>query len=737
MKALFFASAASGVMLLVAGSAAAQAVATPTNAKADAGDTVAEVVVTAQRVSTSLQRTPISVQTYSGAELAARGVTDIGSLARTDASVNINLSTGMPIISIRGVSSQNATEVGDPAVSVATDGVFTNRPYGTFGALYDTERVEILRGPQGTLFGRNSTGGTINIITARPSDSKEAQFTGEVGNYNLFAAEGYANVPLSATLSARLSFDVRDHKGYRDNAPAKRGDDEDTKSGRLQLAWKPTDQFNAWVLGEYTKQGGVGSVAEIIPFTFLNGVSGEPVHAVAPTISDGHTFPILAPYVRDLSHWELRGGATYTLDNGISLNYLGGYDKIRYLRQQAINPDFGGFGNGPLPVPFIYRNLERPTTINQEIRIASPTSDRLSWQAGAYYFQESSSVFASTIFNPGSNIEAKGIDFNYPTIKSSSKAVYGQASFAITDNLKLTAGGRFTWDKKSRDGTFLIYPPQTGLPFTITIPQPASASSHKPTWTVGLDYQATSRNLIYGKVSTGYKVGGFNDATSVYGPEEVTSYEIGSKNTFLDGHLQLNLSGFRMDYKNQQVTQFVSGATSSGSMTVNAGRSRIWGAELNLVAQSLALGRLTVSGNYTHARYLDFISSAGWDGTLNLDLAGNRLPLSPTWSFSANYEHPFDVAGGTLTPRVGVKYQTRQYFSPNNYPSQSQGGYALVDLGLDYAPQSEDWILQLYVKNLANKTVFADASEFYTFNNYSYSYQPPRTFGARLTVKFR
>eukprot|EP00456_Euglypha_rotunda_P039878 TRINITY_DN3073_c0_g1_i21.p1 TRINITY_DN3073_c0_g1~~TRINITY_DN3073_c0_g1_i21.p1 ORF type:complete len:373 (+),score=81.14 TRINITY_DN3073_c0_g1_i21:1240-2358(+) len=337
-------------LIALPGMASAQATAEPQAAEAPQ-DGIQDIVVTAQRTASSIQRTPISMQAYSGAELQQRGVSDIASLARADSSININLSTGQPIIAIRGVSSQNATEVGDPAVSVATDGVFTNRPYGTFGGLYDVERVEILRGPQGTLFGRNSTGGTINVITARPTDTNEARFTIEGGNYNLIGGDGFGNFAIADGLNGRVSFNVRSRKGYRDNGTAfSRGDDEDLKSVRFQLGFDPSDALSGWILAQYTEQGGQGNVAEVIPFVYKNGESGEPVHAYPASISDGKSFPLYAPYRRDLKHFEFRGGLTYRFENGMSVNYLGGYDKINYLRQQNINPFFGGAAsNGPIP----------------------------------------------------------------------------------------------------------------------------------------------------------------------------------------------------------------------------------------------------------------------------------------------------------------------------------------------------------------------------------------------------
>ncbi|MEL0251095.1 MAG: hypothetical protein VW935_03970, partial [Novosphingobium sp.] len=163
----------------------------------------------------------------------------------------------------------------------------------------------------------------------------------------------------------------------------------------------------------------------------------------------------------------------------------------------------------------------------------------------------------------------------------------------------------------------------------------------------------------------------------------------------------------------------------------------IWGAELNLIAQSEALGRFNLSGNYTHARYKEFLASAGWNTSINLNLAGNRLPLSPDWSFAAQYERPVELNGGaTITPSLGLKYQSEQFFAATNYPVQRQGAYAYLDAGLQFEPASKAWSVQAYVRNLTDKTVFADATEFYTFNNYTFTYQPPRTYGVRFSARF-
>jgi iron complex outermembrane receptor protein len=170
---------------------------------------------------------------------------------------------------------------------------------------------------------------------------------------------------------------------------------------------------------------------------------------------------------------------------------------------------------------------------------------------------------------------------------------------------------------------------------------------------------------------------------------------------------------------------------------VNAGKSRIYGAESSLALQDEMLGRLQISASYLHARYTQFEASAGWNANVNLDLAGNTPPLSPTVSFSGEYEHPFTMgASGTLTPRVSFKYQSKVYFVANDYPDESEGGYGLLNFGLDYAPPKGNWQATAYVENATNKVAFSDASEFYTFNNYELAYIAPRTYGLRFNYRF-
>ena len=704
-------------------------------------DTIGDVIVTAQRVESSAQRTPISIQVYSGETLAARGVADLRQLANIDPSIGINSAGGQTTISVRGIASSNVTETGEPAVSVSVDGAFNNRGYSLGATLYDIGRIEILRGPQGTLFGRNTTGGLLNVITQRPAQELGGRVTVDIGNYDARFVDGFLNVPLTDRFAVRGSFAVRRRDGIRGLTPSgERGGNERTEAGRLQLLWQATDELEIWLLGSYTKEGGLGSVGETMPFRYpagtpLNPVTGappagtEPLHTVPP-LSNGFDYPIFTESSLKVRAAEVKGGAKLDLGT-VTLSYFGSYSDIDY---SATIPTI--FRR----VPSVFTRRESPVTYNNEIRLSSNGEGRLVWQVGAFAFDERSSLFTDLVRNPDNAAVTQLYLFDSPQVDASSRAVFGQGSYKLTEQLKFTAGLRYTDDSKLRQGGFFLRPAFTGAPVTIRTSQNGRAASDKVTWLLGVDYEATPQNLIYAKASTGYKAGGFT-GVSQYEPESVTSYEVGTKNRFLDGRLQLNLAAFYSDFTNQQINQYIAVNGVSQAVTTNAGASRVYGVEANLSAVIGPIGRFDIAANYLNARYRRFLFGAGFSSppavVVVLDLAGNRLPVSPDFAASVQWEKKFtDVLGGALTARAAVKYQTTVYFGPENFPDQRQGGYALTDANLTYEVPGRNFSVQAYVNNVFDVERFTSSVETYPFSTYTFLYGLPRTYGVRLTAGF-
>lgn len=711
-------AAALGACALLARPAAAETAAAPADAT-----TLGEVVVTAQHVKENSQKTPIAISVYDNKVLKLAAIHDMEGLTAVAPDVNFTMTEGQPIIAVRGVSSRDTNETGNPAVTVNVDGFYLNRPYFLNAVFYDLDRIEVLRGPQGTLNGRNSVGGAINIITAKPVDHFEAYTSLQYGNYNDLVLQGMVNLPLSDKVQLRASAFSESHDGYRANGNEIRGDAADNKSARVEVAFEPFENFHGLVTAQYSRMEGVGDVMQYIPFIFTTTPSGGQalVHDL-PAGINAKAFPLGTEPFIDATDKQIRFDLTYDAP-GVELKALGGYDKASY--RHAVDQTIPGVA------AYQWQPSQWPDTYNLELRATSKTPGPLQWQVGAFYFDEKSSLLAGD----RSSLPGGGYDyffgFNYKT-KAWSKAVYAQASYELTEKLKLTGGLRYTKDYISETGWFGDL--TGGISFSGD--QYGSARSSKVTYHAALDYDLTPANLLYAKFDTGYKAGGFNLGATTYGPETVKAYEIGSKNRFFGNTLQLNLAAFYTDYTNQQVstyTTLVSGQATS--LTLNAGASEIYGVEADMIWKYQPIGTFNAAVTYLHARYTDFLSVGDPSDPAasgNVQLKGNRPPQSPTWSLSAGLEHTWDVFGGSLTGRIQTKYQSSSYFSFYNFPDTQQKAYTMSDAFLTWQPDDAKWKVTAFVRNLENSVVFSDAEESQFTGAYGFAFYPPRTYGMRL-----
>lgn len=712
----------------------------PDNANAPA-DQLQDIIVTANRVESSAQKTATALTVYSGADLAAAGVTNVTNLQRIDPSVNIVSSTGAAYVAIRGIASTDVTEIGDPSVPIARDGFFTNRSFSIATSIYDLQRVEVLKGPQGTLFGRNSTGGLISLITRRPGKDLGGNFSIEAGNYKTVNAEAGIDIPLASWAQLRLSGVTRRHDGYRELlGVGGRGDDDNTNSGRVTLAVQPFAGFDGLIQYQHDDINNVGDVAAL-----------RPVATVLPANFDEKQFVNYAPTYNRINGNRIRWEFSYDqLPLGLTLTYAGGYDSQQW--RHALDAS----GNAANPVNFL--QAENPDTWNHEVRLATPQGRAFQAQVGYFHFDESNSLDSGLLQRAGTYAGQYLVRFRYNT-RTSSDAAFGQASLRVTDTIKLTAGARYTWDKKDRTGTSQLRCDIAGIPAFLysvvgcagTPPILAGLGNgtlrqQRPTFLGGIDWTPTDRNLVYAKYSSGYKSGGFNSngsAPSVdYGPENVYSWEIGTKNRFADRKLQLNADIFYQNYKGYQASQN-SPVVSSGSGVFNIGSAKIYGAE----AQFIALfggARLDLNGTYLHAQFdknIGTVSSTDplTGSTISRNVSGNDLPNAPRFAVTGGLEYRFDFASGaTLTPRVDGKYSTAYYYSVFNDVDTRQTAYATGNAQLTYVPAGGHLQISAFVRNFTDKAVFANASRNFTAvpSINTYQFQPPRTYGMRLSYKY-
>jgi iron complex outermembrane receptor protein len=667
--------------------------------------------VTAEKRASSEEKTPIAMSVLSSDVLQNNAVGNLQDLVSLAPSVSFSRANASTVITIRGVSSRDTTETGDPAVAVNIDGFYFQRAIGFGDSLFDLERVEVLRGPQGTLYGRNATGGAINLVTAKPGKEFDGHASVGFGNFNAVTAEGALNLPLSDRVQMRVAYFTRSHDGYRNNAPARNGDDEDAKAARLHLMVEPTDSLNVLLTAELTKLGGVGPAVYGSPLVF--DANGNVIHDRPPLPAGAKGWPLGLPSgFMDATIKAFR----WKLDQDLGfadLTYLGGFRRLDY--HNLIDLD------GLASEAFYFQANEQPRTWNHEVRLSSKPGQRLTWQLGAFYFQETNNLL--TYFQDYNAVKppANLYTFTYPNINATSKAGFGQGSFGITDDLKLEAGVRYTRDYKRRSGS-LNYGSGVAL-------QDASADSSKTTYHAGLDWQMTAANLLYAKVDTGYKAGGFTDAAP-YAPESIKAYEMGSKSRLLGNTVQLNVAGFYYDYTNQQISQFINGQT----YIRNAGKSQIYGLEIEGSALLTREDRLDGYIGYLHAKFTDFLLASG--GT-NVQLAGNRPPQSPRLSLNAGYQHRFALPNGAgLTGRVQTHFETTSYLTVNNYPDDRQGSYTRTDAMLTYGSQDDKWSVEAYGRNLEDKAVIINAQENGLWSTYNYQFAEPRTYGVQVSVNW-
>ena len=725
-KGILLASSAMMASIVVGGPVTAQTA-------GDRGNTIETVVVTAEHVATNAQKTPIALTVYTGAQLSAAGVHGMRSLAAIDPSVNVTSNYGSFYVAIRGIASQNVSELGDPAVAIARDGFYTNQSYGVQAAMYDLQRIEILKGPQGTLSGRNAVGGLVNIITQKPQQDFGGYISLTGGSYALFGAEGAINVPLGDKVQLRLSGLFRRHDGYRKvtGGANQRGDDENTASGRVMLAFEPFTGFRGLAWYQYQVINQVGDISEETPL------------GVVTPLTNTQTWSKPSPTHTYLSDSLIRWQFSYDrLPLGLTLTYLGGYDEVRY------GQNLGAAGSYPATRQFNSRN--NPRTWNHEVRIATPVGRRFFFQGG-YYHSNDSNFVSTGIYDlqmdppfAGTSRDYShtyGLYFDYPSITTQSDAVYGQGSYKITSQLKFSLGARYTWDKKFREGTSTLFLPALISPFApnkkIVNSGEGNVAESQATYHVGLDYTPTDNTLIYAKFDTGYKVGGFTQhgtsPTVSYGPEKVKSYELGTKNTLMNRRLQLNADAFYMDYTGYQAQQ--QSAVLAGQGTFNVGSAKIYGAELEVVALLPEDNRFNLNATYLHTRFGNNITVEDGNG-VPWAIGGNRLPNAPEFVATAGFEHEFAFTGGTLSARIEGKYSTSYYFSVFNTPDTEQKSYATGNASLTYMPDDANWSLQAYAHNFTDETVLAFAERNFNSMLNSYEFAPPATFGLRARYNF-
>lgn len=735
--------------LIVTTSTPALAQGTSVSPQATAPDNSGDIVVTAQRREQSLLQVPLAISALGGETLQNKGISNSASLATAVPNLQVSSPYGntQPNFSLRGISVANEYNSNQASpVGVYIDDVYIAARTSHGMGLFDLERVEVLRGPQGTLFGRNTTGGAINFITRTPKLSGENGYAeAGYGNFDTFKAQG----ALEATM-------VEDQLGIRVAANYEKGDGQirnvaaggrdansiDTLQGRLALRIKPGNgpldiKIRAYAGRDRGTQAGIHGLTG--PDTPGQGFFDVNENRIGESRTDA---------------WGVAANVALELSPEMTLTSITSYDGGKQDLQQAAD-------GSPLDVLDInwrsnFRQFSEEVRLNYE-------GDRLKLVGGGFYGWDR--TITDNRFNIGSAI-APGVNggfFQHYRQSRRSYAAFLQGDYDLTDQLVLTLGARYTWDKaKYRDGFAYLFAGDVGgpdLPLASTVPcagvagtcayDPAEryeidGSNKALTGRAALSYTFDSGTLVYASYSRGYRSGAFNGGgyTSSVGityidPERVNAYEIGVKGRFLDNKLTLSGAGFYYDYSNQQVQDTRPGPV---SFLVNAPKSQVYGGEVEATFRAFPGFVINASGGYLHASYKELTLQ----GT---DLSGNALPFAPRWTATAGFDWTiFDTGADSVTFSPTVNYFSRQFFSPFNDTDAAgtgqvnaelqQKGYAKVNATLAWVHGPIQ--LRGWVNNAFNRKVYSYGLDL-RGAGFPYNFlvpATPRTYGVTARFSF-
>lgn len=714
----------------------------------DAAESLEEVVVTAENRSVSAQRVPITLDLVRGKDIQKQGVADLLQLQNIAPSLNIVQNTIFNQVNIRGVGSNDgAAELSDQAVTIGIDGEFINRPVALNAAMFDLDRVEVLKGPQGTLYGRNATAGSVNIIAKKPTNSREVNIGASYGNYNYLKLNGAVNLPLGKIAAIRVAGMLDKHDGFRDGgALVGRVDNGNVWALRAGLDINPTKNLNIYLVGEMNKTDQQAPSQYGVRLIGLPGLNGTiPSNFTTDLPKD---FPLASAGFMKVDQKAVRTKVSYNLGSA-SITYTGAYRVVDLDGYQSLN--------GFVPETFAFHNDLSYKTSNHELRMNGETA-KLTWQVGGFYGNEDSDVRRGLILHvlrANFNNQSPFNSFFFRDVNSKTSAVFGQATYNFSEKTGLTVGLRNTTDVKTREGSDLAAGPmppnadrvrffypnvptsidQAGMRRLTGVPN--EGRWNQTTWTIGMEHKIDANKFLFAKVSKGYKAGGF-DNVGEYDPEKLIAYEIGSKNKFADNRLKLNASAFYYDYTNQQVSVFIS--TAVGAAIKNAGSSRVFGIETEGEYAISKNDRFKWTINYLDAQIKDlkvFTSVLVNVATpADVDLSGNRPIQAPKWTMTARYDHDFKIGGGTLNAGIQTLFKSEYFLQPFNFAMDRQPSYTKTDVNLTYTSKSGKYDIGVYAQNLEDNRILTYAAwNGGTIGIYNWIFGTPRLVGAQLNVR--
>lgn len=700
---------------------------------------ITDIIVTAQRREESAQRAPLVLDTVTANEL--QGISDVRELQTAVPGIQFANAGNVVQTYIRGIGSFNAKSVQESAVAYSVDGVYLFTTTQVSPAMYDLARVEVLKGPQGTLYGRNASGGAVNLISQGAKLGRvEGFLSGEYGNYDSWRLVGAVNLPVSDTLAVRVAGQHTEHDGYLTDGTS----DDDTTAGRIRALWEPSADISLKLNFDAARVRGVGPGSVVFPFVDPDNPWRGALDSVVDTgVSRlSGTRPLQRPSNK-VDQWSMSAELNWNLGFA-TLTFLPAY-RDENIYQFSYVPGY---------------NIEENADIKQtsfEARLANQ-SDRLKWVVGAYYLDvDIAQTFL--INNPNPPVGRPVVNFLDNPNKLESWAMFGEATYSVTDTFRLIGGLRYTWERAISGGfQNQTFPPPLATDIFDPATQPGDflvderVTNDAVTWKVGAQYDLAPDSSIFATVSRGFKGGGsYVDAATVdptFKPETVTAYEFGSRNRFFDNSLQLNLEAFYWDIKDQQIAFLGFNSLNQPKFqTVNAANSNAYGGSVDIVWLATPNDRFHFGVEYVKSKYSNFVrvqpaaplgtlcTTSGVPGRIAIDCSGFPMMRTPKWAGAAGYEHRFNLASGaTVTLGGDTTFASSRYTSIDFSPVTRDGGYAVFNAELGYHAPDDRWTVSLWGQNLTKAAFLTGGIQSGTINRPTIN--QPRTYGVRARVNF-
>jgi iron complex outermembrane receptor protein len=706
----------------------------------DAGprEALEEIIVTAERRAQSVQDVPAAVTAIGGALLEEEGIQRTAELASRVPGLELNrVRLGETRTLIRGIGGSAQDNIGaNQPVAMFVDGVYVSRGAAMDMALFDLDRVEVLRGPQGTLYGKNAVAGTISVYTKPPSDELRARARVDVGEYDTINSRFLLGGPLADTLSGKIVVGNNYNEGFTKNlTTGEHLSGVETYFGRAALrhdgdSWT----LNASIDVEHNPEQ-PGQAIHIVGSTGL-----EPL-GFGPFFSPSDPFEVTND-VDNRSSQDVWGAVFDARHSATDVEFqaITGYraTENEFLR------DIDNSDSTVTGISIVQGANEDSWMASQELRLSSTEDGRFSmggrlfWTSGLYLFHEEGYRAEDTALNlvPGPQHLRFDLD-------ADSVAAYGQATYSLNDRLRLTGGLRYTWEQKEAVHNSSGVPILADLYSDVSIDDDWSEATPKVT----LDFDLMDDVLAYATYARGFQSGGFNFGpateelarTDSFDPEQADNFELGLKSRLLEGRMTLNVAAYYIDYTDIQV-QALNTAT-GGTITENAAEATSQGLELEAVVQLLDGLTARLNYAYTDATYDTYcdggvpdLSGDACVASGGVDYSGNRLQYSARNSGSLALDYEWAAWGGRMLASASISHRDRHYFTPENLSVQSENGYTILNGRLDWQTDDDVWGVSLWGRNITDEEYLTECLQFGgTSDGAACMYAPPRVVGISLT----